>query len=46
MSSLLQHFNYRVVGQYLDIFAEGMFATLWMSAVCLVASIFLASSSP
>jgi polar amino acid transport system permease protein len=40
MSWLQQQFNFRIVGQYLDLFAEGMFATLWMSAACLIASIF------
>lgn len=38
MSWLLDYYNYRIVGQYLDLFIEGMFSTLWLSFVCLVLS--------
>lgn len=37
---LLDYYNYRVVGQYLDTFLAGMFATLWLSLLCLTLSIF------
>ena len=40
MSWLLDFYNFRVVGQYLDIFIEGIIATLWLSLVCLILSVF------
>jgi polar amino acid transport system permease protein len=40
MSWLLDFYNFRIVGQYLDIFIEGIIATLWLSLVCLILSIF------
>lgn len=40
MSWLLDYYNFRIVGQYLDIFFDGIIATLWLSLVCLVLSIF------
>ncbi len=41
MNWLLDYYNYRVVGQYVDIFAWGMATTLWISALCLVLSLIL-----
>lgn len=41
MDWLLDGFNFRVLGQYADVFASGIFATIWMSLVCLICSIFL-----
>jgi len=38
MSWLLDYYNYRIVGQYLDLFIEGMLVTLWLSFICLVLS--------
>ena len=40
MSWLLDSFNFRVVGQYLDLFIEGVLSTLWLSLVCLILSLF------
>lgn len=40
MSWLLDLFNFRVVGQYLDLFIAGVLSTLWLSIVCLILSIF------
>ena len=40
MSWLLDFYNFRIVGQYLDIFVEGIIATLWLSLVCLILSLF------
>ena len=40
MDWLLDFYNYRIVGQYLPLFAKGVWATLWMSFVCLVLSMF------
>ena len=40
MSWLLDYYNFRIVGQYLDVFIDGIIATLWLSLVCLVLSIF------
>ena len=37
--SLIEIYNYRVVGQYLDRFIEGFLATLWISALCLLLSL-------
>ena len=36
---LIEIYNYRVVGQYLTEFAQGLWATLWISIVCLVISL-------
>ncbi|MFT5706708.1 MAG: polar amino acid transport system permease protein [Oceanospirillaceae bacterium] len=40
MSWLLDIFNFRIVGQYADVFLDGIIATLWISLVCLVLSLF------
>lgn len=39
MNWLLDVYNYRIVGQYLDVFVQGVWATLWISFVCLVLSL-------
>ncbi|WP_299778304.1 amino acid ABC transporter permease [uncultured Roseobacter sp.] len=39
--SLIEFYNYRVVSQYLPEFAWGLWATLWISFVCLVGSLIL-----
>lgn len=39
--SLIEIYNYRVVSQYLPEFAWGLWATLWISFVCLVGSLIL-----
>lgn len=38
---LLDYYNWRVVGQYLDRFAEGLVATLYISAIALVLSLLI-----
>lgn len=40
MSWLQDYYNFRIVGQYLDVFIDGIVATLWLSLVCLILSIF------
>lgn len=40
MSWLIDFYNFRVVGQYLDVFIDGMITTLWISCVCLALSFF------
>jgi polar amino acid transport system permease protein len=39
--SLIEIYNYRVVSQYLPEFAWGLWATLWISFICLVGSLIL-----
>ena len=39
MDWLLDIFNYRIVGQYWEVFAQGILKTLWISAICLVISL-------
>jgi len=39
--SLIEIYNYRVVSQYLPEFAWGLWATLWISFVCLIGSLIL-----
>ncbi len=39
--SLIEFYNYRVVSQYLPEFAWGLWATLWISFVCLVGALVL-----
>jgi len=39
--SLIEIYNYRVVSQYLPDFAWGLWATLWISFVCLIGSLIL-----
>lgn len=41
MDWLLDYYNFRIVGQYLDVFGRGIVATLWISAICLVLSLAL-----
>lgn len=41
MDWLLDYFNFRIVGQYLDVFAQGIVQTLWISLVCLILSLVL-----
>lgn len=41
MDWLLDYYNFRVVGQYWEVFARGIFTTIWMSALCLVLSFVL-----
>ncbi len=41
MNEIAAVFNYRIVLNYLDSFAAGIWTTLWISAVCLVLSLFL-----
>ncbi|MGA8261254.1 MAG: amino acid ABC transporter permease [Arenicellales bacterium] len=41
MGWLLGFYNYRVVAQYLPLFAHGIWATIWISAVSLVLSVLL-----
>lgn len=38
---LLDYYNWRVVGQYLDQFLDGLFATLYISAIALVLSLII-----
>ncbi len=40
MSWLLDYFNYRIVGEYADVFFNGIIATLWISLICLALSLF------
>ena len=40
MSWLLDILNFRIIGNYADVFLNGMIATLWISLVCLVLSLF------
>ncbi len=35
---LNDYYNFRVVGQYIGVFTDGMFSTLWLSFVCLALS--------
>jgi polar amino acid transport system permease protein len=39
MEWLQYYFNFRLVGQYADVFAQGVFQTLWLSAVVLILSL-------
>lgn len=39
MDWLLDYFNFRIVGQYTDVFFAGVLQTLWISALCLVLSL-------
>jgi polar amino acid transport system permease protein len=39
MDWLQYYFNFRIVGQYADVFAAGIAQTLWISALCLVLSL-------
>lgn len=41
MDWLLDYFNFRIVGQYLDVFAQGIVQTLWISLICLILSLVL-----
>lgn len=36
MDYIANIYNFRVVADYLDLFAQGLWATVWISAVCLV----------
>jgi polar amino acid transport system permease protein len=40
MDWLSRYYNFRVVGQYWEVFAQGIAATLVISAICLVLSLF------
>ncbi len=40
MSWLYSFYNFRIVGQYLDVFIDGMITTVWLSFACLVLSFF------
>ncbi len=40
MNWLLDIFNFRIVGEYADVFVQGMVATIWISLICLVLSLF------
>ncbi len=40
MSFLSNYFNFRIVGQYTDVFIDGILATLYLAGICLVSSIF------
>ncbi len=39
MDWLQHYFNFRIVGQYADVFAAGIAQTLWISMLCLVLSL-------
>jgi len=39
--SLIEIYNYRVVAQFLPHFAEGLWATFWISCVCLILALIL-----
>lgn len=39
MEWLQNYFNFRIVGQYADVFVAGVGQTLWISALCLVLSL-------
>jgi polar amino acid transport system permease protein len=41
MDWLLDYYNYRIVGQYWEVFAQGIFTTIWISGLCLVLSFVL-----
>lgn len=41
MNWLLDYYNFRIVGQYLDVFAQGIVQTLWISMICLILSLTL-----
>jgi len=41
MDYLASIYNFRVVGDYLPVFLHGIFATIWISLVCLVLSLVL-----
>ena len=41
MDWLLDYYNYRIVGQYWQVFAQGIFTTIWMSGICLALSLIL-----
>ena len=41
MMWLQDYFNLRLVLEYADVFAQGIWQTLWISAVCLVLSLVL-----
>lgn len=40
MSWLIDIFNYRIIGEYADVFIDGIIATVWISLVCLGLSLF------
>lgn len=40
MSFLSNYFNFRIVGQYTDVFIDGILATLYLAGTCLVLSLF------
>ncbi|MGK0272022.1 MAG: polar amino acid transport system permease protein [Cocleimonas sp.] len=40
MEFLSNYFNFRIVGQYTDVFIDGILATLVLAGICLVLSIF------
>ena len=40
MEFLSNYFNFRIVGQYTDVFIDGVIATLALAGICLVLSIF------
>lgn len=40
MSWLNDFYNFRIVGQYLNVFIDGMITTIWLSFACLVLSFF------
>lgn len=44
MDWLLDYYNYRVVGQYWEVFARGIYTTIWISALCLVLSLVLGTA--
>lgn len=39
MDFIASFYNFRVVADYLPVFAQGLWATIWISAVCLVLSL-------
>lgn len=41
MDWLQYYFNFRIVGQYADVFIAGIGQTLWISAICLVLSLII-----
>lgn len=41
MEWLQNYFNFRIVGQYADVFVAGVGQTLWISALCLVLSLII-----
>ena len=44
MDWLLDYYNFRIVGQYADVFVAGVLQTLWISALCLVFSLVLGTA--